>query len=131
MAKKTNPKTIGAFVVGAIALAVGGIIAFGGGKFLQDKGKAVLFFSSSSLSGLDVGSPVTFRGVKIGSVTEVIIQYDVDRQTLQIPVFVEVETNRIQIVRGEHSTRNLPALVERGLRAQIVVQSFITGQASI
>jgi paraquat-inducible protein B len=131
MAKKSNPRIIGAFVVGAVALALGGVVAFGGGKFFEDKGKAVLFFASSSLSGLDVGSPVTFRGVKIGSVIDVIIQYDIDKQSLEIPVFVEIETGRIQVVRGQRGERNLPILVERGLRAQIVVQSFITGQASI
>jgi paraquat-inducible protein B len=131
MAKKSNPKMIGAFVVGAVALAIGGIVAFGGGKFLTEKGKAVLYFSSSSLSGLDVGSPVTFRGVKIGSVTDVIIQYDVDKQILQIPVYAEIEIDRIHVIRGERSVRNMTALIERGLRAQLEVQSLVTGQASI
>jgi hypothetical protein len=32
MAKRTNAKLIGAFVLGAIALIVGGILAFGGGE---------------------------------------------------------------------------------------------------
>ena len=58
MARKANPKLIGGFVIGAIALALIGAIAFGGGKFLAQKDRAVLFFPSSSLRGLDVGSPV-------------------------------------------------------------------------
>ena len=131
MAKKTNPKLIGGFVVGAIALAVVGVVAFGGSKFLTSTRKAVLYFSNSSLAGLDVGSPVTFRGVRVGSVTGVVIHYDVDNQTLQIPVYIEVELDKIQVVSGQHNIRNFEQLVDRGLRGQLVVQSFVTGQASI
>jgi len=131
MAKKTNPKLIGGFVVGAIALAVAGAIAFGGGKFLTSTRKAVLYFSSSSLSGLDVGSPVTFRGVRVGSVTGVVIHYDVDKQTLQIPVYIDVELDKLQVVSGQRNEKDLETLVDRGLRGQLVVQSFVTGQASI
>jgi paraquat-inducible protein B len=132
MAAKSNPKVIGGFVVGAIVLLVAGVIAFGGGQYFTPKGKAVLFFQQASLSGLDIGSPLTFRGVKIGSVTDVIIQYDIDNQRLMIPVYVEMELNRIQIVSGQQNEKkNVQALIDRGLRAQLVVQSLVTGQASI
>jgi len=131
MAKKTNPKLIGGFVIGAIVLALVGVIAFGGSKFLTSTQKAVLYFSSSSLAGLDVGAPVTFRGVRIGSVTGVVIHYDVDKQTLRIPVYIEVELDRIQVVSGARNVKNFQALVDRGLRGQLAVQSFVTGQASI
>jgi paraquat-inducible protein B len=132
MAAKASPKVIGGFVVGAIALLVAGVIAFGGGQYFTPKGKAVLYFPATSLSGLDIGSPLTFRGVKIGSVTDVIIQYDIDNQRLMIPVYVEMELNRIQIVSGQQNEKkNIQALIDRGLRAQLVVQSLVTGQASI
>jgi len=135
MAKKTNPKLIGGFVVGAVALAVVGAIAFGGGKFLSPKAKAVLFFRESSLGGLDVGSPVTFRGVKIGSVTSLALKYDADQKTLQIPVHIEIELDKVEVVSGHQDIKNFEArtqsLIERGLRGQLVVQSFVTGQASV
>ena len=132
MAAKASPKVIGGFVVGAIVLLVAGVIAFGGGQYFTPKGKAVLFFSGASLSGLDIGSPLTFRGVKIGSVTDLVIQYDIDNQRLMIPVYVEMELNRIQIVSGQQNEKkNVQALIDRGLRAQLVVQSLVTGQASI
>jgi paraquat-inducible protein B len=69
MAKKTNPKLVGVFVIGAIALVIAGILAFGGSQYFTPKVKFVAFFPSASLSGLDVGSPVTFHGVKVGQVT--------------------------------------------------------------
>jgi paraquat-inducible protein B len=90
----------------------------------------VLFFECS-LSGLEVGSPVTFRGIKIGQVTDIVIHYDVDKQKLLIPVFIEVEPERIEVVSGERSTKNLKALIDRGLRAQLQVQSLVTGQVGV
>src|SRR5262245_801433 len=135
MAKRANPKLIGGFVIGAVALAVVGAIAFGGGKFLSPKATAVLFFRQSSLGGLDVGSPVTFRGVKIGSVTSLTLKYDADQKTLQIPVHIEIELDKVEVVSGHQDIKNFEArtqsLIERGLRGQLVVQSFVTGQASV
>jgi len=130
MAKKSNAKMIGGFVIGAIALVIVGLLAFGGGQFLQPKGKAVLFFQGS-LAGLDVGSPVTFRGVKVGSVTGIVIQYDVTKQALHIPVFIELDPSKFQIVSGTRNIHNIKELVQRGLRAQLVVQSLVTGQTSV
>jgi paraquat-inducible protein B len=131
MAKKSNPKLIGGFVVGAIALLVIGVLAFGGGSFLTPKRKGVLFFSDQSMAGLDVGSPVTFRGVKVGQVTNMRIDYDVAAQRLYIPVFIEIEPEKIDVFNGERNESNLQELVERGLRAQLEVQSLVTGQVSV
>jgi hypothetical protein len=66
MATKPNSKLIGGFVIGAIALVIVGMLAFGGGEFLKPKAKFILFFQGS-LSGLDVGSPVTFRGIEMSA----------------------------------------------------------------
>jgi paraquat-inducible protein B len=130
MAQKTNPKLIGAFVLGAVALLIGGILIFGSGDYFAPKGKAVVFFQGS-LSGLDVGSPVTFRGVKVGSVTNIVIQYDVKEQKLRIPVFIELNPQKFRIIRGVRSENNIKELVQRGLRAQLQVQSLVTGQTSV
>ncbi|MGH6891054.1 MAG: MlaD family protein, partial [Dongiaceae bacterium] len=130
MAKKTNPKLIGGFVLGALILAIVGALAFGGTAFLTTKVKAVLFFQGS-LAGLDVGAPVQFRGVNVGTVTDVVIQYDVANQNVRIPVHIEIEPEKFQIVSGTRDIRNIKIMVERGLRAQLVVQSLVTGQAVI
>jgi paraquat-inducible protein B len=130
MARKANPKLIGVFVLGAIVLLVAGILAFGSGDYFAPKGKAVLLFQGS-LAGLDVGSPVTFRGVRVGSVTNIVIQYNVIEQKLFIPVFIELNPQKFEIVRGARSEHNIRDLVERGLRAQLQVQSLVTGQTSV
>lgn len=130
MAKRTNPKLVGGFVVGAIALLIAGILAFGGGQYFKPKIRGVLFFQGS-LAGLEVGSPVTFRGIKIGTVTKIVIQYDANKQVLRIPVFAEIEPEEIEVTSGERKSSNIQALIERGLRAQLQVQSLVTGQVSV
>lgn len=130
MAKKTNPKLIGGFVVGAVALVIVGVLAFGGGQFLKAKEKGVIFFEGS-LSGLDVGSPVTFRGIKVGTVSGIVIKYDVTKQELHIPVYIDIQPEKFEIVAGERNERNISALVKRGLRGKLEVQSLVTGQAVI
>jgi len=130
MAKKTNPKLIGAFVVGAIALLIVGTLGFGGGQYFKPKGKAVIFFEGS-LAGLDIGSPVTFRGIKVGTVTDIIIEYDIEKRVLYVPVYLEIDPSRFEITSGQRNVHNIGELIKRGLRGQLEVQSLVTGQVSI
>jgi paraquat-inducible protein B len=59
MSKQANKTLIGAFVVGAIVLAVAGILVFGSGDFFSVRPMFVMYFEGS-VSGLNVGAPVTF-----------------------------------------------------------------------
>jgi paraquat-inducible protein B len=85
VAQKSNPKLIGAFVIGAVALLVVGVLVFGGEQYLKTKIRGVLYFEGS-LAGLDIGSPLMSRGVKIGTVTGIVVRYDVEKQIVRIPV---------------------------------------------
>ena len=76
MARRSNTTLIGLFIVGAVALAVGAALLFGSGM-LREKSRFVMFFSGS-VKGLAVGAPVNFRGVKIGSVTDIRLLLDPD-----------------------------------------------------
>ena len=69
MARRANPAMIGAFVLGALFLAVAALVAFGGGKLFKRTQAHVAYFEGS-LKGMAIGAPVTFNGVKIGSVTD-------------------------------------------------------------
>ena len=130
MSSKSNPKLIGAFVLGAIVLAIGAALAFGGTQLFNEKRPYVLFFEGS-VGGLNVGAPVNFRGVQLGNVTDILIRYRDSDKSLIIPVYIEIDVGRVQIegqfIKGTMGT----ALVERGLRAQLVTQSLVTGQASV
>ena len=94
MSKQANTKLIGGFVIGAVVLVISGILLFGSGKLFSHQKKFVLFFEDS-VKGLNIGSPVDFRGVNIGTVTDIKIVLNKRDLSLLIPVFIEIEPNRI------------------------------------
>ncbi len=131
MSSKANPTMIGAFVLGGAALLTVGVGVFGGGRQFADTETFVLFFEGS-LKGLNVGAPVLFRGVKVGEVTDVRVRYHVEEQRIDIPVYALLQRDRIiQIGKSENREQNMPALVERGLRARLAMQSFVTGMLAV
>ncbi len=127
MSKKANPRLVGSFVLGAIFLAVLGFFMLGGGLF-REKIKCVAFFDGS-VKGLSVGAPVAFRGVKVGTVTDIQLFVERGKLNYRIPVFFDIEKARLKVDGSEDDTWDLDMnrLIERGLRAQLTVQSFVTG----
>ena len=133
MSKPANKTMIGAFVVGAVVLAVTAIVLFGSGKFFRKTDLWLTFFEGS-VKGLNVGSPVVFRGVQIGAVTDIIVGFDPTKLEVLIPVFFEVDPEKFQNIgkRGETREEDMgKALISRGLRAQLQMQSLVTGQLLI
>lgn len=141
MAKKANPAVIGGFVVGAAALLVVGVLVFGSGKLWKATRPWVSYFPGS-VKGLQVGAPVTFRGVKIGQVTSIKAVLNVRDEPLTIltPVYWEYDTDMVETVGISRAELNKMAaagrpvdqlLIKRGLRAQLQLQSFVTGQKFI
>ncbi|HIF50598.1 MAG TPA: MCE family protein [Thiotrichaceae bacterium] len=92
--------------------------------------KFIMFFDSS-VRGLSLGAPVEFKGIKVGSVLDVRLEFDKEDTTFRIPVLIEIELQRI-IERGSEDTsssyRTLDTLVERGLRARLKTGSLLTSQ---
>jgi paraquat-inducible protein B len=90
----------------------------------------VVFFSGS-VRGLNIGAPVEFKGIKVGSVVDVRLEFDSRDTTFRIPVVIEIEPERV-IARGsdegEGPHQVLGLLVERGLRARLQTGSLLTGQ---
>jgi len=125
---KPNATAIGAFVVGAIVLLLGATVFFGG-KLLAGRsgqfGAAVIF--TGSVKGLDVGAPVTLRGVKVGEVTDIHVALDQRTGEFVIPVTVAVNREDLGIPMDLATRDNLQLLIDRGLRAQLKTQSLLTG----
>lgn len=133
MSKKANPTIIGAFIIGAIALTVVSLILIGGGKIFRDRTVYVTYFEGS-LQGLRVGANVTFRGVRVGQVREVYIRFNESTLEFDSPVILELEDGAIrsQIVRHKMQQSDVDELfnqlIEKGLRAKLGMESFVTGQ---
>ncbi|WP_428377546.1 MlaD family protein [Lichenicoccus sp.] len=128
-----NRQTIvGGFVLGGILLALGVLVLFSRLRPFEPVTRAVLVFEGS-VNGLIVGSPVTFRGVRVGVVRHIRVQFDPGSRRAYIPVIVQLEPNRVTIGRSADSVRTvgLPRMVADGLRGQLNIQSFVTGQAEI
>jgi len=131
MGKKTNKTAIGIFVTGAITLLVIAVLIFGSGRFFKKTYRYVTFFEGS-VKGLSVGAPVIFKGVKIGSVTGIDVVLDPKNDTLYIPVFIELEPEKIKgAARFQRDPKAIRDAIDRGLRAQLQMESFVTGQLMV
>jgi len=128
---KRQALLVGSFVIGALVLAVLGIFALSGNNLFSKQQKAIIYFKGG-VAGLYVGAPVSFRGVPIGQVEDIGIE--VDQRTLgaRIPVRIRLNTKSVSFSNGGTSSPpDLPTVVQRGLRARLVAQSFVTGQKAI
>jgi paraquat-inducible protein B len=130
MKRKASATLIGGFVVFGIALLAAAIVAVAGNKLFIHKERAVMHFSGS-VYGLQVGAPVVFRGVRVGSVTSIDVFYERASDSFSIPVVVELEGDAVSGLDGKRADVDvalaLPALVQRGLNAQLQMQSLLTG----
>ena len=139
--KKVDPRVIGIFVIGAILLIVAGLLFFGPGGFFSDTRRYVIYFEGS-VKGLNVGSPVRFRGVRIGQVKEINISFRPSDLEFHIPVIIELDPQKIRAEGSEQGLFEtlkttvqaedpiLPLIAE-GLRAQLQLDSLVTGQLFI
>lgn len=136
MSKRTNPTLIGAFVVGAVALIAVGVALLGGSEYFAERLRYVSYFDEQT-KGLRVGSNVILNGVRVGYVSDIALLVDqstfntLTQVTLEILPEDLVMTDFGEVVRTE--ARRAPIghdlmVEEAGLRAQLEIDSFITGQ---
>jgi paraquat-inducible protein B len=131
MAKQANRMMIGGFVVLAVIIMAASLVVFGSGKFFKKTNKYILYFDEP-VNGLTVGSSVLFQGVQVGSVTSITLQADFVTMKTQIPIIIEIDPDRWKVRTGERDYHKVAAkLIEMGLRAQLITQSYITGQLMI
>lgn len=132
MSKRANPVVIGGFVLGALVLGIGGLTAFGSGLFSREAKEVAIARFDGSVSGLAVGAPVTFRGVRIGQVKSIQLQLTPGTFQARIPVELEIDTDKVAFVGPTRPlAESLNEAIEKGLRAQLQVQSFVTGLVSV
>jgi paraquat-inducible protein B len=130
MNQKISPTLIGAFVVGALALLIVAVIAFGSGQLFRKTQEFVLFFSGS-VNGLRIGAPVKFMGVEVGSVKDIRLEMQGASGVHMIPVIIEIDLKKV-IRRGvttkeAMNPNTISEFVKQGMRAQLLTESFVTG----
>jgi len=134
MSVRANPTAIGAFLIGAVAIIVGGTAVLASASWFQSRSTFVSFFAES-INGLENGAPVKFQGVPVGTVTDLLIQIDQRDKTFQVPVRYAVDLTKLRTQLGTYV--NLADSVVRrqqiaeGLRAQLQMESIVTGQLYI
>jgi paraquat-inducible protein B len=131
MSQKISPTLIGAFVIGALAVLIIAVIAFGSGRLFRQTRDFVLYFDTS-VNGLRIGAPVKFKGVEIGSVKDIRLQLEKGAQVNKIPVIVEIDLEKLTsrgatgVVAKDVATFH-QAVLEMGLRGQLLMESLVTG----
>lgn len=98
MRKKPNSKLIGLFIVCGITLFLATVGMFVSEKIMADTKSEVVMYFSESIKGLDVGSPVVFKGVNIGRVSKIDLITDMDDSEFSIPV-LWLSTGRTSTLR--------------------------------
>lgn len=94
---------------------------------------------SQSLRGLSIGAPIDFRGIEIGYVTAIDIEYDPKRSVFTMPVTINLFPSRLgkdyrSTLGGGNNEAGralLQKLVSEGLRGQLRTGSLITNQRYI
>ena len=122
---------VGAFVLGGTVLVLGAVVLFGKFSLFHPRLRAAVVFEDS-ISVLSVGAPVTFRGVRVGAVEGIALQFDPGTHVATIPVTVQLDPGSVRVTPQEGAAApDLAQLVTRGLRAELNTQSFVTGQSQI
>lgn len=140
---KVSNTAIGTFVLSAVALGVAFVVLLGSGALGRDSFRLAFDFEGD-VSGLAVGAPVTIKGFKIGTVRELRLDYDVDTREFRTRALAEMTPSLVPLgsemrVAELMATDDMDArrekilrdLVDDGARAQLNLQSFVTGLLKI
>ena len=134
MRTRADARLAGVFVLGAVALAIAAVAVLGSGRLFRKTHPFILVFRGN-VNGLRVGAPVKIKGVTIGAVTDIELQLNIGLESvassqggIKIPVLIEINESRIN--RGARDitiSQDVRRAVHQGLRAQLAMESFVTG----
>lgn len=135
MQRTPNKIIVGLFTIIGICIFIFIIAMFVGDKIMRSDQDELVMYFDESVKGLIVGSPVSFKGVEIGKVSNIDLIADADELNFSVPVYVrlnEDQTFRINNSKKIKSKESfLCDLIKKGLKARLMTQSYLTGQLSI
>ncbi|PUA26601.1 MAG: hypothetical protein B0W54_22930 [Cellvibrio sp. 79] len=123
---KSKSVVIGAFIAGAILLVFIALLFFSGGQLFSHKERVIMYFTGS-IQGLQVGAPIKLKGVVLGEITEIQINFQSDDKNVLTAVTADLALQRINRKGGDVDQEFFAEAITRGLRAQLNYQSFLTG----
>ncbi|OWS71362.1 mammalian cell entry protein [Polynucleobacter aenigmaticus] len=120
MSNNSNPNyfRLGIFVLAAIGALLTIVLIFGSGQIFK-KSFMIETYIKQSVTGLDAGAAVRFRGVKIGQVTSISLSGDVYEREIPMPQRREYVVVRMQIFGDKIELSHLQIYLKDNLRARI------------
>jgi paraquat-inducible protein B len=132
MTAKNSSLAIGSFIVGAIVLSFAALIFFSGGRIFTAKEKVIMYYVGS-VQGLQVGAPIKLKGVVIGEITDIQLNFQTSDKAITTPETIvtavtgELVMKRINIRGSSAKDEFFNDAIAQGLRGQLNYQSFLTG----
>lgn len=100
--------------------------------------QTMLLYFNQSLRGLSPGAPVDFRGVVVGEVKSIGVEFDRSEREFKMPVMVQIYPDRLRrrdVNPGRESQftqlERWRFLVSKGLRGQLRTGNLLTGQVYV
>jgi paraquat-inducible protein B len=134
MSMKARHAAIGAFVLGALIIAAIGVAVIFGEEWVRQKVRVLMVFEGN-VAGLEVGTPIELRGVRIGEVKSIRPIYDSQAKRARFAVYGqltgEVEVDGAKTGSAIEQRQWLHVMIEQGLRARLETKSYVTGQQRV
>lgn len=122
MAVATNRWKLGLFVIVGFGVAFAALLLFGARSWSKETVEFVSFFDES-VQGLEIGSPVKFRGVTVGRVSAI----DIAENLRHVQVTSELSVEQVgRLNLGTHSRGRGGIVMHPDMRVQLA-QAGITG----
>ena len=93
--------------------------------------KLFLLNFDTSVRGLFPGAPVEFRGIQVGEVIDLKLEYDANKKSFEIPVLIVIEPGRLNLKKNTATKvheKIIDFLIAKGLHAQLKTGNLVTGQ---
>ena len=133
MRKEPNKKKIGIFVLVGFSFLIFSLFFYLKEKIFPDQDNILVMYFEESIKGLNIGSPVVFKGVEIGKVVKISLLGDSETLEFSIPVYIQINKSGVLYFPKQEENRDLilDELINKGLRARLTTQSYLTGQLMI
>lgn len=125
--KMSRPVMVGVFLLAMAALATVLTLFVGQGKLSGSNRERMVVVYDTSIMGLNIGAPVTLRGVKVGEVVDIKARLYSDPYLVLNTVYIDIYPDTILPADESLPELSLDDLYKRGLGVKLKSQSILTG----